>query len=107
MGIKLSELLTKPVLEKVIFHSVDLSLYQVSVILDGEEVYVTDEDGRFLRSRNLADLRKALQGCRTWCTVLRHTSAFDEMVGGPEKVGQNMLEVRLEDNNFDLDLSGI
>jgi hypothetical protein len=107
LGIKLSELLKKPVLEKVIFHSVDLSLYQVSVTLDGEEVYVTDEDGRFLRSRNLADLRKVLQSCRTWRTVLRHASAFDEMVGGAEKVGQNMLEVRLEDNNFDRDLSGI
>ena len=32
--------------------------------------------------------------------VLRHTSAYDEMIGGPEKTSDNLLEVPLADNQL-------
>ena len=106
MTMRLSELLKRSVVDKLIFHSVELSLYQVSAVVDGAEAYITDDRGKYLRSRSLSELRKLFRDCRAWRTVLRHTSAYDEMIGGPETYGNNMLEVRLGDNNFDEDPFG-
>ena len=63
----------------------DLSLYQASAIIEGEEHYITDDKKSFLRSGNLVQLQKLLKGVSAEVTVLRHTSAYDEMIGGPEK----------------------
>ena len=106
MTMRLSELLKRSVVDKLIFHSVELSLYQVSAVVDGAEAYITDDRGQYLHSRSLSELRKLFRDCRAWRTVLRHTSAYDEMIGGPETYGNNMLEVRLGDNNFDEDPLG-
>ena len=43
MLIQLSKLEKFFFIEKVIYHSLDLSLYQVSVLIDGENYYVTDD----------------------------------------------------------------
>ena len=85
-------------IKKLIYHSVDLSLYQVSVIVEGKEQYVTDENGKFLRSTSLMELQKIMIDVSSRETVLRQTSAYDEMIGGPEKISSNMLEVPLLDN---------
>ena len=106
MTMRLSELLKRSVVDKLIFHSLELSLYQVSAVVDGAEAYITDDRGQYLRSRSLSELRKLFRDCRAWRTVLRHTSAYDEMIGGPETYGNNMLEVRLGNNNFDEDPFG-
>jgi len=50
MIIKLSELRRLNFIEKVILHCHDQSLYLVSVQMDNEERYVTDERGSFLKS---------------------------------------------------------
>jgi hypothetical protein len=86
--------------EKLIYHSIDLSLYQVSAVVEGEEHYITDEKGKFLRSVNLIELQKLLKNLPTIKSVLRHTSAYDEMIGGPEKISSNLLEVPLADNEL-------
>jgi hypothetical protein len=86
--------------EKLIYHSIDLSLYQVSVVVEGEEHYITDEKGKFLRSVNLIELQKLLKNLPAIKSVLRHTSAYDEMIGGPEKISSNLLEVPLADNEL-------
>jgi hypothetical protein len=87
-------------IDKLIYHSIDLSLYQVSAIIDGEEQYITDGKKGFLRASNIIDLQKLLKDVKAKETVLRHTSAYDEMVGGPEKVSSNLLEVPLADNKL-------
>jgi hypothetical protein len=86
--------------EKLIYHSVDLSLYQASAIIEGEEHYITDDKKSFLRSGNLVQLQKLLKGVSAEVTVLRHTSAYDEMIGGSEKTSSNALEVPLADNHL-------
>jgi len=53
-----------------------------------------------LRSGNLVQLQKLLKGVPAEVTVLRHTSAYDEMIGGPEKTSSNALEVPLADNHL-------
>ena len=41
-----------------------------------------------------------LRGTTAAETVLRHTSPYDEMIGGPEKGASNALEVPLADNQL-------
>jgi len=41
-----------------------------------------------------------LKNLPTIKSVLRHTSAYDEMIGGPEKISSNLLEVPLADNEL-------
>lgn len=100
MSITLSKLQKYFSVEKLIYHSIDLSLYQVSAVVEGEEHYITDEKGKFLRSVNLIELQKLLKNLPTIKSVLRHTSAYDEMIGGPEKISSNLLEVPLADNEL-------
>ena len=100
MAIELSKLSKYFSIDKLVYHSVDLSLYQVSAIIDGKEHYITDRKKKFLRASNIIDLQKLLKDVKAKETVLRHTSAYDEMVGGPDKTSSNLLEVPLADNRL-------
>ena len=100
MSMRLEKLKRYFVIDKLIYHSVDLSLYMVSVIIDGKEHYITDSKNTFLKAPNLVSLQKLLKGVEATETVLRHTSPYDEMVGGPIKEGSNVLEVPLADNRL-------
>jgi hypothetical protein len=79
--------------DKLIYHSIDISLYQASVVLEGKEHYITDDKGKVLRSFKLIELQKILCKVKAKETVLRQESAYDEMIGGPEKTSPNTLEV--------------
>lgn len=100
MAMPLDRLKKYFVIEKLIYHSVDLSLYMASAIIDGHEHYITDNKGQFVKSRNLVELQKLLQTVNAEETVLRHTSPYDEMIGGPKKGLTNALEVPLIDNKL-------
>jgi len=86
--------------DKLIYHSIDISLYQASAVLEGKEHYITDDKGKVLRSFNLIELQKILRKIKAKETVLRQESAYDEMIGGPEKISPNTLEVPLGDNQL-------
>ena len=53
MSIAMSAVRKLKLIDKVILHSLDLCLYQVSVVVDGDEHYVCDEQGALLRAHNL------------------------------------------------------
>ena len=95
MTIRLSKLKKEPFIDKVIIHSLDHALYQVSVMIDGEELYVTDDEGTFLRSHNKLGLQNLFEGLPVQQMVLRQQSAYDEMVGQPMRGGDNFMEVPL------------
>jgi len=100
--LKLSQLNTLPQIDKVIIHSIDLSLYQMSVELDGTEYYITDNKGNLLRAFNILDMQKKVRGQRYKKMVLRQISAYDEMIGLPQKSDEasNALEVEIKDNEL-------
>ncbi len=100
MKMPLAKLKKYFVVDKLIYHSVDLSLYMVSAMVEGEEYYIADNSGNFLKSHKLIELQKALAKVKATETVLRHTGPYDEMVGGPDKTGSNALEVPLGDNQL-------
>lgn len=100
MQMPLSKLKKYFAVDKLIYHSVDLSLYMVSAIVEGNEYYIADNQGNFLKSHNLVELQKLLKEVPAKLAVLRHTSPYDEMIGGPEKGSSNVLEVPLGDNKL-------
>ena len=85
--------------EKVIYHSLDIALYNVSAIVEGEEYMITDKSGERLKSHNLLSLQKQMKNVKAKKQVLRQISAYDEMIGGPVKT-TNQLEVPLGDNKL-------
>ena len=93
MKIKLSELCRLNFIEKVILHCHDQSLYLVSVQIDSEERYVTNEQGSFLKSFNKLSLQSKFKDMTVGAMVLRHQSPYDEMIGLSEKKSDNTLEV--------------
>ncbi|HDM8225802.1 TPA: hypothetical protein P0E37_000236 [Vibrio campbellii] len=100
MSIPLSKLEKFFYIDKLVIHSLDLALYQVSVLVDGEEHFVTDDKGKFLRAHSILELQKQCRNLKVNKQVLRQQSAYDEMVGQPSRIGTNELEVLLKDNEL-------
>lgn len=100
MAIKLSELKNHQPLQKVIVHSLEMALYQVSVMINNVEYYVTDDKGDFIRGLSPLHIQKRFEHLSYLQMLLRHTSAYDEMCGQSEKKTSNMLEVPYGKNNL-------
>ncbi|MDA0131846.1 DUF6482 family protein [Vibrio harveyi] len=100
MSMPLSKLEKFFYIDKLVIHSLDLALYQVSVLVDGEEHFVTDDKGKFLRAHSILELQKQCRHLKAKQQVLRQQSAYDEMVGQRSRSGTNELEVLLKDNEL-------
>ena len=96
---KLSKLEKYFEVEKLVFHSLDLALYNVSAVVEGQEYMITDEKDQRLKSHNLLSLQQLCQHVKAKKQVVRQSSPYDEMVGGPVKIN-NELEVSLGDNKL-------
>lgn len=91
-----TELAKISMIDKVCIHSLESNLYQLSVVVSGEEHYIQDSKGGFLTSHNKLDLQSLFNDKNVGAMVLCHQSAYDEMVGQP--IGQgNILEVPIGD----------
>ena len=95
MQIKIEELRKVHFIDKAIIHSLDMSLYYLSVVVGGHESQVVDGDGNVLSSRNKQALQDWLEDYSVRQVVLRHSSAYDEMIGQPLRDIDNQLEVPL------------
>jgi len=96
---KLSKLEKYFEVEKLVFHSLDLALYNVSAVVEGQEYIITDEQGERIKHHNLLQLQQLFQKVKAKKQVIRQSSAYDEMIGGPVK-DNNELEVSLGDNKL-------
>ncbi len=83
------------IIDRVVIHSLDQSLYQVSIEVDGEQHYLVDEKNKPVKSSNKLDLQAIFERLNVREMILRHESAYDEMVGQPIREQKNTLEVRL------------
>lgn len=96
----LAELERQAQIDKLIIHSLEYGLYQVIVNIDGSETVITDNKGRPLREFSVTNCFARLRHVQSDCpTVMRHGSAYDEMVGQPVGHG-NQLEVPLHDHHL-------
>lgn len=100
MKISLTKLEKCVAIDKLIIHSLDLCLYQASVIIEGDEYFVCHDNGNFLRSHSLIDIQKYCKNLKAKEAVLRQESAYDEMIGASSKRESNALEVPLKDHGL-------
>jgi hypothetical protein len=102
MLLKLSQLRHLDQVDKIIFNSIEASLYQLSLEIDGKEYYITNDKGEMLRAFNLIKLQQMTRGLKSKKMVLRHNSPYDEMIGLDEVTQErsNTLEVTLGDNDL-------
>ncbi|MGB0987987.1 MAG: DUF6482 family protein [Pseudoalteromonas spongiae] len=96
---KLSKLEKYFEVEKLVFNSLDLALYNVSAVVERQEYMITDERGERIKHHNLLALQQRFQNVKAKKQVVRQSSAYDEMIGGPVK-GSNEMEVSLGDNKL-------
>ena len=61
MGMKFSELKKHEPLQKVVAHSLEMALYQVSVIINNVEYYVTEENGAFVKALSPLHIQKRFE----------------------------------------------
>lgn len=95
MRITLIKLQHSPPVDKAIINSTERCLYYLSVEIGGEEYLVVNKQKRALSARNKLDLQQIAESISARRIVLRHESAYDEMVGQPSGGQGNRLEVSL------------
>lgn len=96
MKITLRELCQRAAeVDKVFIESVDLSLYIAQVVIDGEEQLLAENDGKVFKRVNLLEMKRSIKGALTCPLVLRHRSAYDEMVGHNYSANSNTMELPL------------
>ena len=99
MKILIDELASHNV-EKLVICSLEQALYQAVVVIGGEEHLVWESQKRPVRSRNLMVMRESFEHLDIPQRVLRHESAYDEMVGLPSDTVSNRMEVPLDQNPY-------
>lgn len=67
--------------------------------MEGNEYLIVDESGTRLQHHNVLNLQKQLRNVTATKHVIRHSSAYDEMIGGPAK-SSNEMEVPVGDNKL-------
>lgn len=95
MSISLADVKKMNFIDSVIVHSLNFALYQVSIVIDGEEHYVLDKQGLLLKSHHKLALQAVFEKLNVGSMRLRHQSAYDEMIGQPIRENANTLDVPL------------
>ncbi|WP_440054671.1 DUF6482 family protein [Pseudoalteromonas sp. T1lg65] len=100
MFIEFNALASYQPLQKVVVHSIDLALFQVSVVIDGTEYHVKEGDKALLQAQSPLQIQQRFAHLSYRQMVLRHQSAYDEMIGQPVRTTPNTLEVPFGQNNL-------
>ncbi|MFD2165634.1 DUF6482 family protein [Thalassotalea euphylliae] len=87
-------------IDKLIINSLEQALYQAIAVINGDEHVIWESETKTLTTRNLTKMREHFEHMDIEAIVLRHESAYDEMVGQPPKQGSNRLEVPLRKNPY-------
>lgn len=95
MKLQLSDLAELEPIERVTIHSIDWMIYQVSLTIDDQEKLLYQGQHPF-RFHNLLQVRELFEllDVRRY-RLLRNNSAYDEMIGQPEPLFSDTLEVEL------------
>ena len=80
---------------RVVVHSLDQALYQVTVIHEDAEQLLYEDGGRPFRRHSIGEVLEILRLMPVSSATLRQRSAYDEMIGQPPREGDNVMEVPL------------
>ena len=89
--------------QKLIISSLEQSLYQAIVVVDGTEHVVWKNAQKTLSTRSLVEMRELFEALDIPEVVLRHESPYDEMIGHTPNIRGNRLEVPLGKRVYSLD----
>jgi hypothetical protein len=78
--------------------SIDRALYTVRVFIQGQQYRVVNKYDKPYVKNSVEHIKKDLQGCQIANMALVHQSAFDEMVGQPDRESSNAIRVPLSLN---------
>lgn len=95
MKLTLDEFAALPAPAAVTIHSLERSLYQVTVSLPRGPHVLVDADGRTVRHRDLQRTREMLRTLPVSSITLQQRSAYDEMIGQPPRERDNALSLSL------------
>lgn len=95
MRITLTELTKLTAGVSAVIHSLDRSIYQVTVTAGATSRLLVDDNGKPMRWRSLAGARTALKHIPIDTLTMQQLSAYDEMIGQPPKLQANLLEIPL------------
>ncbi|GAA0340174.1 hypothetical protein GCM10009092_00860 [Bowmanella denitrificans] len=99
MAITVEQLQHQGKIELVIVHSISWSLYQLSIVVNGQNHWLVDAQGQAVCSHNILDLQRLFEGIQVGQMRLQHQSAYDEMIGQPTR-SSNLLDVPLGNNKL-------
>ena len=75
--------------------SIDCALYTVRVVIQSQQYRVVDKNDKPYVKSSVELIKKDLQDCQIANMALVHQSAFDEMVGQPDRESSNAIRVPL------------
>ncbi len=82
------------VVDQVVIHSLDNCMYCADVHIGDDRHMLVAADGSAAHFRSLEAAKSAFEGVSVSDAVLRHQSAYDEMIGQPAD-GTNVMEVKI------------
>lgn len=98
MKITLSNLLRQGHADKVIVYAMEHALYTVAIEHAQARFYLMENDAQTFQRRSLNAVKQALDSLAIGELVLKHESAYDEMIGQAVRDGSNALEISLGKN---------
>ncbi len=81
-------------IDKLTIHAIDMCVYLAEVECGQQKFYLKNDAAKIIRFSSRSEIMEVLSDFKVKEAWLLHRSAYDEMVGGPEKV-QNELLIRL------------
>ena len=75
--------------------SIDCALYTVRVVIQSQQYRVVDDNDKPYVKSSVELIKKDLKDCQIANIALVHQSAFDEMVGQPDRESSNAIRVPL------------
>lgn len=78
------------VINELVIHSIEMGIYLAQVDYDNRVAFLVDQYNRPLRFLSVEQVKQSLSEATIKTAWLQHQSAYDEMVGGPEKVDNSL-----------------
>jgi len=75
--------------------SIDCAVYTVRVVIQSQQYRVVDDNDKPYVKSSVELIKKDLKDCQIANIALVHQSAFDEMVGQPDRESSNAIRVPL------------
>ncbi len=78
------------VINELVIYSIEMGIYLAQVDYDNRVAFLVDTENRPQRFLSVEQVKQSLAAATVKKAYLQHQSAYDEMIGGPEKVDNSL-----------------